>query len=108
MALVLIIPAALLDAANALGAALGHGSSSYSIALSPTGAEPASHYGLNLVEPDQSFLDMLAGGAEGHMPDGLDFPAGGFLQVMGGLISTEGEFVAVAAANGLRIVEAPE
>lgn len=108
MNLVLIVPAALLEAANALGAALGHGPQSYSIALSPDGKAPASHYGLNLVEPDQSFLDMLASGAEGHMSDGLDFPAGGFLQVMDGLISTEGEFVAVAAANGLRIVETPE
>ncbi|KPL68049.1 hypothetical protein SZ64_07900 [Erythrobacter sp. SG61-1L] len=108
MALVLIVPAALLEAANALGAALGHGPQSYSIALSPSGEAPASHFGLNLVEPDQAFLAMLAGAGEGVMPQGLEFPAGDFAEVMAGLISTDGEFFAVATANGLRIVEATQ
>lgn len=108
MSLVLIVPVALLDKANALGAALGHGPQSYSIALSPDGEAPASHYGLNLVEPDQAFLDMLALASDGHMPDGLDFPAEDFAEVMAGLVQDEGDFEQISANCGLAKVRAPE
>lgn len=56
---VFIIPAAYRDAGNALGEAMGWGPGNYSVALSPTGAEPATHYGCRADVTD-GFLAMLA------------------------------------------------
>lgn len=46
LSLVSIVPVAHVAALNALGLALGWGDGEHSVALSPTGAAPASHYGL--------------------------------------------------------------
>ena len=60
---VLIVPAALLDGANALGAAMEHGPQSYSVPLS--NGEGVTHYGARArVRP--SFCAMLA--AAGRIP----------------------------------------
>lgn len=97
--LVLIIPAALRAEANALGAALGHGPDSYSVALSADGLEPATHYGLNFVDPAPAFLDMIE---QGSPPPDLDFSPGDFAAVMAGLIAETGDFASVTAACGLQ------
>jgi hypothetical protein len=44
--LVIICPAEHKATVEEAGAALGHSGNEYSVALSPTGAEPATHYGL--------------------------------------------------------------
>lgn len=56
---VLILPTAARDAGNALGAAMGWGPFSYSVALSPTGSAPATHYGC-CAEVSVGFLALLA------------------------------------------------
>ena len=56
---VMILPAAARDAGNALGASMGWGPSSYSVALSPTGSAPATHYGC-CAEVSAGFLALLA------------------------------------------------
>lgn len=107
---VLIIPEAQRDKANALGEALGHGPNNYSVALSPTGSEPASHYG-GRGEVTDEFIAMIAGAAQGHPPAGLDYPAADLAEVLGALIAdfradADGHFADVLEAHGLQMVTA--
>lgn len=61
---VFILPAAMRDAGNAFGEQMGWGSPSYSIALSPTGAEPATHWGAR-ADLYPGFFDLLGNPPEG-------------------------------------------
>lgn len=93
MNIVLIIPAGLKHSANALGAAMGWGPESYSVPLSSDGAEPPTHYGLNLAEASDVFLAMLAAAGNGEMPQELidaGYPPQDFAAVMAGLIVRAG------------------
>ncbi len=90
---VMIVPDAGLVAANAFGEAMGWGPGNYSVPLSPTGAEPATHWGCRATVY-QTFLDLLANPTEEALPifaftvmdlkDTDDF-AGHFHQVIDGL-----------------------
>lgn len=108
---VLIIPAALQIKANALAVLMGWGPSSYSVPLSATGAEPATHYGLHTWATPE-FVGMLQGASQGQMPAELveaGYPPSDFAAVIGGLIASVrpdlgGHFTAVLAANGLVLV----
>lgn len=109
MNVVLVIPAVLLDKANALGEAMGWGPNNYSIPLSADGSEPATHWSLNIAEASPDFLAMLEGAAEGQMPQGLEFPGKDFAQVVGGLtVWTNLPHNEAVEAMGLRIVEPKE
>jgi hypothetical protein len=55
---VLIIPADDLDAANAFGVEQGWGEGNFSVPLSPTGAEPTTHWGCR-AEVGPSFIEMV-------------------------------------------------
>ena len=56
---VLILPAAYRDAGNAFGVAQGWGEDNFSVPLSATGLEPATHYGCRPdVQP--GFFDLMA------------------------------------------------
>jgi len=55
---VLIVTTANLDAANALGEAMGWGPGNYSVPLSADSVLPATHYGCR-AEVTQGFIDML-------------------------------------------------
>lgn len=63
---VLIIPAALLTKANALGAALGHGPESYTVPLSGDG-ETVTHYGAHAVTSD-TFIGLIVAAGGGDLP----------------------------------------
>jgi len=111
---VLIIPVAQQAEANALAEAMGWGPGSYSVPLSPTGTDPATHYGLHSWV-DDSFVSMLQGAARGQAPQALldaGYPAQDLSDVMSNLISDvtasmDGHFDAVCVAHGLqRIVPA--
>lgn len=107
---VLIVPTAQRDKANALGEALGHGPNNYSVAMSPTGSEPATHWG-GRVEVTDDFIDMIAGAAQGNPPAGLDYPAADLAEVLGALIADfrtdmAGHFADVLEAHGLQMVTA--
>ena len=54
----LILPADQVTTGNAVSEAMGWGSPAYTVALSPTGAEPATHYGLRTWS-DEAFQAML-------------------------------------------------
>ena len=100
---VLIIPEAQRTKANALGEALGHGPNNYSVALSATGAEPATHWG-GCGEVTDDFIAMIADAAQGNPPADL-------AEVLGTLIAdfradADGHFDAVLNANGLKMVAA--
>ena len=56
---VLILPAAYRDAGNAFGVAQGWGEDNFSVPLSATGLEPATHYGCR-AEVTEGFLAMMA------------------------------------------------
>lgn len=56
---VLIVSDAAKAAGNALGESMGWGPNNYSVALSPTGTLPATHWGCR-VEVSQGFFDLLA------------------------------------------------
>lgn len=105
---VLIIPTAQRAKANALGEALGHGPNNYSVALSPTGSEPATHWG-GRGEVNDEFIAMLAAAAQGNPPAGLDYPSADVAEVIDALIADfradmNGHFGAVLDAQGLRMV----
>ena len=95
ISLALAVPAALRDKANRLSCALGHDTmpgSTYSVPLSPTGQEPATHYGCHAwVQP--SFVEILAGASQGHLPEidwaDYDLTAGDVAAVVDGLIASE-------------------
>lgn len=103
---VLIIPEAQRAKANALGEALGHGPNNYSVALSATGSEPATHWGGHGSVTDE-FIAMLADAAQGNPPAGLDYPLADLAEVLGALVAdfhadATGHFDTVLAANGLK------
>ncbi len=108
MNIVLIVPTSLVDKANALGAAMGWGPESYSVPLSADGSEPATHWGLNLANPGDSFLAMLAGAGQGQMPEvllGAGYPPEDFAAVVGSLVvDMAAPFADAIAANGLSVV----
>lgn len=62
---VLIVPAALRDKANALGAALAYGPQSYTVPLGPEGAP--THYGAHTWAADD-FFARIAGARTGVLP----------------------------------------
>lgn len=82
---VLIIPAALLDKANLLGAALGYGPESYTVPIPAEGE--ATHYGAHTMASAE-FFNLVAAAQSGSLPP-LDWPAAGL---------TEGDVLAVLAA----------
>ena len=88
---VLIIPAALLDKANLLGAALGYGPESYTVPIPSDGV--ATHYGAHTLA-SADFFDLIAAAQSGTLPP-LDWSAAGL---------TEGDVLAVLAAL---VVSAP-
>jgi hypothetical protein len=102
--LVLIIPVALRDDANALGVALDMGPNSFSVAL--TDATEITHYGLHAWASD-SFIAMLESGT---LPPDVEFPEATLDAIMAALIQSvqpdpTGHFTAVCEANGLRMFE---
>ena len=67
---VLILPMALKNAGDQIGAAMGWGPVSYSIPLASEDATEPTHIGLRAdVQP--SFVDMIAAAKDGHYPDAL-------------------------------------
>lgn len=64
---VLIIPADLREKANAVGEALGHGPSSYTLPLTLDG-ETVTHWGAHTHATDDFFLTVISA-AQGHPPD---------------------------------------
>ena len=88
---VLIIPAALLENANLLGAALGYGPESYTVPI-PSDGE-ATHYGAHTLASAE-FFDLILAAQSGTLPP-IDWSAAGL---------TEGDVLAVLAAL---VVSAP-
>lgn len=56
---VFVLPAALRSAGNAFAISTGWGPNVYSVPLSPTGEEPATHYGCR-ADLSPAFFEMLA------------------------------------------------
>jgi hypothetical protein len=111
---VLLIPANLKAKANALSRAMGWADAdddSYSVPLSASGAEPASHYGLHSWV-DDAFVGMLQGASQGQMPAPLvaaGYPPADFAAVVGALIVSLGgepgpNFAGACERNGLKLV----
>ena len=90
---VMIVPAAGLAAANALGESMGWGSNNYSVPLSASGALPATHWGCRADVSDGFFTLLESPPAEAAPVLALvqmDFrttpdPAGHFREVIAGL-----------------------
>lgn len=124
--LVGIAPASSRDDANRLSCALGHDvlpGNTFSVPLSPTGEAPATHYGYVTV-CTATFVEQLAGTAQGQWPDGIDFEGAGLTQerateVLGTLVNDlspdpfdaekpiltgRAHFEALIAAQGLQVV----
>lgn len=111
---VIILPASLQSAGNALSLALGHGPDTYSIPLCMDGV--VTHYGAHAwVQPE--FIATIQGAAGGVLPDSLaEFPPEDLQAVLSGLILSVREggdpqehWQATLAANGLavQVVELP-
>lgn len=90
---VMIVPAAGLAAANAFGASMGWGEANYTVPLSPSGAEPATHWGCRANVTD-GFLALLDAPPDEALPvlavvhidiRATDDPAGHFREVSAGL-----------------------
>ncbi len=112
---VLIIPVALHAKANALGVAMGWGPGNFSVALSATGAEPATYFGLHSwVEP--RFVLILQSASAGIMPQSLidaGYPEADFDAVTGSLMASirpdnTGHFDEICDAEGLAKIVPPD
>lgn len=106
---VLILPDAQVATGNAVGEAMGWGPSNYTVALSATGAEPATHYGLH-TWVDESFKAFVESGT--YQPELADagISEGDYDAMMAVLVSSfwpdyVGHFDAVCDENGLKLVE---
>jgi len=103
---VLILPATMRDKGNAFSEVMGWGPDNYSVALSPNGQEPATHYGLH-AWVEQSFVDMVDAGI---LPEGVDFPQADFDAIMAALVSSfrtdmTGHWQGVLDAASLQVME---
>ncbi|MEW2915304.1 hypothetical protein [Leisingera sp. JC11] len=107
----LIVPGKQVAAARRIAGALGWGFECYSVPLSASGADPATHWGLSTkVKPD--FLATLTDAGSGTVPDGVD-PAD-LAEVMLVLLKEVGpaettdhvaQFEALATLHGLQRVQ---
>lgn len=119
LSIVMIVPASLRDIGNRLSCALGHDTlpgNTFSVPLSPTGSEPATHYGCRTAA-QQSFADLLMAAGQGVLPE-IDWTEYGLTvedigAVLAGLITDvrpaedeDGHFDAAATAHGLARVMA--
>ncbi len=95
---IMIVPAEHLDAANAFAVGMGWGPGNYSVPLSPTGLDPATHWGL-CATVGQGFLDLLAS----PPPEALPILAVVNIGISGELIGAD-HFAAVTSAMGLQLV----
>lgn len=106
---VLITPATQYHAANALAEAMGWsepGWPAYSVPLSPTGAEPATHWGLRTGAAP--IAAMIAGAAQGALPEELagTFEPAQVAALIGALIVSIEADEADPAEHFARVVDA--
>jgi len=105
---VLIVPASLRAEANMLGEAMGWGPNNYSVPLSATGAEPASHFGLH-AWAEQSFVDLMRGLGQGIVPPVQGMTPAQVVGVVSALVTSirldsSGHWDDVIAAQNLQVV----
>lgn len=109
---VLVLPKDQKDAGNAVAVALGHDvapGNTYSVALSPSGSAPATHYGCHTwARPE--FIAQLQAAEQGSAPEipGVDMPT--LMSVLVKSVMPEGanpvqHFMDVLKANGLTRIE---
>lgn len=103
---VLILPAAQQTIGNALAEVIGWPQESFSVALSPTGAEPATHYGYH-AWAEQSFFDVWAAETK---PDRLVFSEEDFDAMRAALAfdvraSIDHHLSEVASQLGLKLID---
>ena len=96
---VLILPAAYRDAGNAFGVAQGWGEGNFSVPLSATGLEPATHYGCR-AEVDQAFIDSV----ENPTPEAEPLVAV-MIYSFADNVQPYDHWVATLGANGLMRIE---
>ena len=110
----LILPAAYREAGNALAVALGHDQppgNTYSVPLSPTGQEPATHYGCHTVAT-QGFVDMIVAGKANQLPPGLPEGTANLIEALNysvreATVEPAAHWAEMIAANGMqRIIPA--
>jgi hypothetical protein len=102
---VLIIPAALREEGNAIAEAMGWGPDNYSVPLSATGQEPATHYGLHAYSNDQ-FKSWIEGTES--LPEGMEAAQeviNALIYSFSNEIVNADHFGAVLAANTLKLVD---
>jgi hypothetical protein len=105
---VLILPAKLQAAGNALSCALGHDDppgSTYSVPLSANGQEPATHYGCHSwMSP--GFVDTIREAIQGRLPEGIEelvaTVVSGLICSFDGGMAARDHFDMVLSANGLK------
>lgn len=106
--LVLIAPAALKDAANAMGNALGWSGENLSVPLSANGQEPATHYGCHAWAMPIGvaiFTGQTTPVAEGYSPDQINaLRAQMIVSVDAAGMSGSEHFAATLSAHGLQAI----
>lgn len=110
---VVIVPAELLEKANALSCALGHDvppGDTFAVSLSDDG-ETVTHYGCR-TSAKQEFLDILANAGEGELPEGFECSLEVVQEILAAMIMDVrpasdmiGHFDDVLAANELQRLE---
>jgi hypothetical protein len=105
---VLILPTEQVETGNAVADALGFGPQNYSVPLSATGSEPATHWGLHAWAAE-AFRDMVESktyppALEGHVSQ-ADFDAMMAVLIYSFRADYMGHFDEVCAEHGLKKVE---
>lgn len=73
-----LCPADQLEAMQAISRALGYGSGTFSVACSPTGAAPATHYAASTVATDRFLAELTDPEAQDARITGVDWTEHGF------------------------------
>lgn len=105
---VLIVPLAQHALADQLGEAMGWGPNNYSVPLSTSGSEPATHFGLH-AWVTQDFVEMMAAVGSGNVPPVPGMTPAEVVEVTSALIvsiqtDSTGHWAGVLAENGLQVV----
>jgi hypothetical protein len=106
--LVMIAPAALMPTLTALGPSIGFSEGEFSVPLSATGTDPATHYGLHAWSRDDFVETITSAATIGELDEATTAALRAALIISNRIGGEPYEhWTAVLTANGLQVIQPP-